>query len=397
MEGEATTQRPRPTIALIYAITATGIMANPLVAPVIPDILADLDAPRASAGWVIGAVTLPGIALAPVIGLLADRYGRRTVLVPCLLLFALGGTLAATADSIEGVALWRLVQGAGSAGLVNLAVVLIGDYWSGTQRAAMIGRNSAVLTVCLTLFPLIGGALSDLVSWRMAFAPFALAPLTALAVWRRLPSEDHRDDAGMLAQFARALPKLRTPQVVILLTGGLLVFSLVFGVLMTIMPVYLESAFGLSATLRGLVLGAPAVATTAVALVIGPLRARLSYRTLLMAGSAVMAAALLAISAAATVTALIVAVLAFGLSEGLVIPTLQERAASSGGPEARATVMAVFVSASRLGQTVGPVGAAWLAAGAGGAPVAFAAGAGVAAAMALLFLALPRADRSGRR
>lgn len=395
MERPPTAQRPRPASALIYAITATGIMANPLVSPVIPDILADLDAPRAAAGWVIGAVTLPGIALAPLIGLMADRYGRRNVLTPCLLLFGLGGILAATAGSIEQVALWRLLQGAGSAGLVNLAVVLIGDHWSGTQRAAMVGRNAAVLTVCLTVFPLIGGALSDLVGWRLAFAPFALAPLTAFAVWRRLPTEERRDDTRMLAQFARAVPRLRTRQVMIVLAGGTLVFSLMFGVLLTIMPVYLDAEFGLSATMRGLVLGIPAVATTAVSLLMGRLRARISFRAMLVAGAGVMAASLLGISAAATLTALVVAVLVFGLSEGLLVPTLQERAASSGGTESRATVMAMFVSSSRLGQTVGPVAAAWLAAGAGGAPLAFAAGAGVAVAMGALFLALPRADDPG--
>lgn len=123
--------RDRPAPWLIFSITLTGIAANPLISPSIPDILAGLGASAGSAGLLIGALTLPGIVLAPVIGLLADRYGRREVLVPCLVLFGISGGLGAAAPSVGALILLRLLQGVGSAGLVNLAVVLIGDHWEG--------------------------------------------------------------------------------------------------------------------------------------------------------------------------------------------------------------------------------------------------------------------------
>lgn len=59
------------------------------------------------------------------IGVLADRFGRRAVLVPCLVGFGTFGLLSALAPTFEVLLFLRLCQGIGAAGLVNLAVVLI--------------------------------------------------------------------------------------------------------------------------------------------------------------------------------------------------------------------------------------------------------------------------------
>ncbi|NIR44613.1 MAG: MFS transporter, partial [Gemmatimonadetes bacterium] len=68
-----------------------------------------------------------GIVVAPIVGIIADRLGRRTVLTACLMIFGLFGGLSALAPSFEFLLLARFAQGVGSAGLINLAVVLIGD------------------------------------------------------------------------------------------------------------------------------------------------------------------------------------------------------------------------------------------------------------------------------
>jgi MFS transporter, ACDE family, multidrug resistance protein len=378
---------------VLFAITITGIAANTLVAPAIPDILDGLGAGPGAAGWVIGATTLPGIVLAPAIGAMADRYGRRDVVVPCLVVYGIAGGLCALANSIEVLALLRMLQGVGSAGLVSLAVVIIGDHWGGTGRAAMVGRNAAVLTVCLAVFPVAGGALTDLGGWRLVFLPFPLALVTAMAVWRLLPPDQPRAGITVAGQFSRALPALRSPQLYRLMLGGLLVFLLVFGLTLTVLPLYLEETFGLGGTGRGFVLGIPAIATTAAALSLGRLRGRWDHRVLLMAGIGLFVLGLLTVARSTTVAAIVAGVAVFGLGEGIVIPTLQERAASAGGPEARATVVAVFVSATRIGQTAGPVMMAGIAAGPGGPPSAYLAGVAIAAALGVLFAVGPPSPR----
>jgi len=147
---------------LIFAITVTGIMANTMIAPAIPDILDDLGVAQSRAGLLLAAATLPGVVVAPVIGLLADRYGRREVLVPCLAVFGLAGGLSSFAPTFPALIGLRLLQGVGSAGLINLAVVVIADHWKDADRARVIGQNSAVLTVSLAVLPPLGGTLTDL-------------------------------------------------------------------------------------------------------------------------------------------------------------------------------------------------------------------------------------------
>src|SRR5439155_14166545 len=95
--GSSGSIAPRPPFGLIVSITVTGIMANTLITPAVPDIRDAFGVGTAAAGLLLAAATAPGIALAPVLGLLADRYGRREVVVPCLALFGVAGGLSAFA------------------------------------------------------------------------------------------------------------------------------------------------------------------------------------------------------------------------------------------------------------------------------------------------------------
>ena len=86
--GRAPTRRgSRPPRLLIFGITITGILNNTLIGPSLPDIVADFGRSDSSAGFIVAAGSLPGVVVAPAIGLAADRYGRRNVLTPCLLAF----------------------------------------------------------------------------------------------------------------------------------------------------------------------------------------------------------------------------------------------------------------------------------------------------------------------
>ena len=388
--GQVGTPTARPPLPLIYAITATGIMVNTLVTPVIPEILDGLGASRGLAGVVVGAATLPGVALAPVIGLLADRYGRREVLVPCLVLFAGAGVLGGLAPSLWVLVLARFLQGTGSAGLVNLAVVIIGDHWEGTERARIIGRNAAVLTICLAVYPVVGGALAGAAGWRAPFALYLTGLLTAALLVRRLERTPRRD-VRFRDQLAEAWPVLRSMRIAGILVTTVVTFVLIFGLLLTVLPVYLAERFAIAPSLRGVLLGLPALANTAAALSIGRMRRRLGPRALLVLAAAVFALSFALVAAAPGLGWVIAGVLLFGAGEGVMLPNLQDLAAGSATAATRGTIVAVFVSSARLGQTIGPLGAGAVAASAG-APVTFAAGAGLAA---LLAVALGGIGRGG--
>lgn len=387
---------PRPPRTIIFLITVTGVMANTLIAPAIPDILADLRIGAGQAGLLVAAATLPGIFMAPVIGLASDRYGRREVVVPCLVTFGLAGGLAGLAPSFAFLLGLRLLQGVGSAGLINLAVVLIGDHWVGKERAKVIGQNAAVLTASLAVLPPLGGLLTDLGGWRATFLPYWLALASATAVWVVLPASVTRRDVAILDQVKEAGGFLRSSRVLSAMGTGAVVFVLIFGLFLTALPLHLERQFGLGATARGLVLGLPALTSTIAALSLGRLAARRGQRPLILGAMGLFAVAFAVIGLAPSLPLLLAGALLYGLGEGVTIPSLQDVVAGAAPASSRGSVMAVWVGGVRAGQTAGPVLAGALVAGAGAAAT-FLTGSAVVILLLVVLVATgqPRTDESG--
>lgn len=374
----------RGLFALILTITGTGIMGNTLLAPAIPDILDEFGVGDSGAGLLIAATSFPGIFMAPTMGVLADRFGRRRVIVPCLATFGAFGVAAALAPTFGWLLVARFGMGIGAAGLINLSVVLIGDHWSGLERTRLIGRNAAFLTVCLALMPPIGGVLTDLGGWRFALAPYGLGMVTAIVAWRMLPADRPDTTVTLRDQLDGVGEVVRRPAVLVILVGGAGSFVMIFGVFLSTLPIHLENEFGYGASVRGLFIALPAVASTLVAFNLQRVRERIDARRLLVASAVGFAIGFALIGASTSVALVVIGCTIYGLGEGALIPTLQDQAVELSPPEHRGAVVAVFVGAARLGQTIGPLGAAALF-GATSTFVALEVGALLALGLALLF------------
>ena len=373
----------RPPLPLIFSITITGILANTLVGPAIPDILEAFDQPDSRAGLFVAAGTLPGIVMAPVIGVLADRFGRRAVLVPCLTAFGVFGLLSALAPTFAILLLLRLLQGLGSAGLINLAVVLVGDYWTGLERARLVGQNAAVLTLSLAVFPPVGGLLTELGGWRLSFAPYVIGLATAVLIFRRLDPARPTQGTTLREQLGGASIAVRHRDVLGSISIAVVMFMLIFGLFLTVLPIHLEREFGMGAGPRGLVIAAPALTSTIAALRLGWMRARFGAVRLIVGASVLFSVAFVVIGLAATLPLLIVGAMLYGFGEGLFIPTLQDVVSGASPPAQRGAVVAVFVGAARAGQTIGPLGASALL-GAVGTGATFVVGGGLAASLVVI-------------
>ena len=388
----AHTGRARPPFPLIVAITVTGVMGNTLISPAIPEIRDDFGLSNGMAGVLVAAAALPGVFLAPLIGVLADRFGRREVVVPCLVTFGLAGGLAAFAPSFATLLACRLVQGAGAAGLVNLAVVIIGDNWDGIERTRMIGRNSAALLSSIVVLPPIGGLLAEHWGWRATFTVYWVALATAAAVLWWVP-RTARHDTRISDQLRATVPYLRSRAVLGPVTVAFVAFTLIFGLFLTVMPVYLDDRFGVSAGWRGFVLALPAVTSTLGSLSVARLASRFGLRRTLAVACSLWVAGFGVIAGVPVLAVLCVAVLVYGFGEGLLIPSLQDAVAGAAPASSRGATVALFVAFARAGQSAGP-----LLAGLGmttiGARGTFAAGVVVAAGMtaAQPFLLTPKQE-----
>lgn len=346
----------RPPVVFIFTVTLTGILNNTLITPALPDILDELGRASASSGLLVASGSVAGVVVAPVVGILADRFGRRVILTTCLAIFGVFGGLAALAPTFEVLLLARLLQGVGSAGLINLAVVLIGDHWSGSERTRLIGRNTAVLTVGLAAMPLLSGTVTELAGWRVAFAIYTVALVTAGTAWwvldRGKPVESPR---RVTEQIRDAAIVLRRPLLMATIGAGFLVFVVIFGLFLTVLPVHLAEQFGMEAGARGLFISLPAVTSTLAAFNLARITSFISARTIVILSAIGLTVAFATFGLTGAIALVVVAALIYGASEGALIPMLQDLNISAAPEEHRASVIAVWVSFARLGQTIGPL------------------------------------------
>ena len=339
---------------VILSSTLVGVMGVSLISPVLPDLRAAFAVSDAQAGLVITAYTLPGIFVTPLIGLVADRIGRRRVIVPLLFTFGITGAAIAFVDSFTHVLVLRFVQGIGAGALVTLSVTLIGDTYDGTRRDAVMGLNGSTVGTGAALYPLIGGSLAA-VRWSAPFLFFGtgvLAGLLALAVLRE-PETARSSDAT--AYLGRLRDVVVLPPAMAIFAAIFLTFFVFYGAVLTALPFLLRDEFGLAASQIGLVLAMVSVASATISSQYGRISRWRTPQELLALGFVAYGASLLGVWLAPTPLVIGAALLAFGVGFGIVMPSIDTTAVGLVSGNLRAGMMGMRTSMLRLGQTLGPV------------------------------------------
>ncbi|MCW2618311.1 MAG: Major facilitator superfamily 1 [Modestobacter sp.] len=164
---------PGPALVVLAALAVLVTAADTYVVVLaLPDVLTGIgvgldELQRATP--IIGGFLLGYTATLPLLGRLADLRGRVPVLVGCLLLFALGSLLTATAHDLGPAVLGRGLQGVGAGGLVPATLALVADRWPPERRAVPLGVVGAVQELGAVLGPLAGAAVLAVADWRAIF------------------------------------------------------------------------------------------------------------------------------------------------------------------------------------------------------------------------------------
>ena len=167
------------TIALLLAMTVAALEQT-VVSPAMPTIIAQLKGLDIYP-WVFSAYLLAATITTPLYGKLADRLGRKRVLLFGLGLFSLGSILSGLAGSMPGLIGMRVLQGLGAGAVAPIVITMIGDLYTLRERARVQGLFSGVWGVSSLAGPALGGVLTDHLSWRWVF--FVTVPFGAVAAW----------------------------------------------------------------------------------------------------------------------------------------------------------------------------------------------------------------------
>jgi MFS family permease len=135
----------------------------------IKDISSDLGMQAVAATWIISALMLPSAILQIPFGKLADRKGRKLLLLLGISLFSLASFGCALATGGVWLLLMRFVQGVGSAMFAGISIALITNVFPANQRGKAIGINTSAVYLALALGPVVGGLLTHYWGWRSLF------------------------------------------------------------------------------------------------------------------------------------------------------------------------------------------------------------------------------------
>jgi EmrB/QacA subfamily drug resistance transporter len=160
---------------------------NLVVTTALPVIRKDLDASLSGLEWTVNAYTLTFAVLLLTGAALGDRFGRRRLFVLGLAIFTAASAFAALAPSIEALNLARALQGVGGAIVTPLTLTILSAAVPPAKRGLALGAWGGIGGLAVALGPLVGGAVTEGISWQWIFwlnVPIGLL-LIPLA-WRRL-------------------------------------------------------------------------------------------------------------------------------------------------------------------------------------------------------------------
>lgn len=163
-------KNPKRTLLLTGLIIAMFFSAldGTIVGTAMPKIVGDLGG-LSMMTWLTTAYLLTSTTVVPIAGKLADLLGRRVVYVSGLIIFMAASALCGMANNMTELIIFRGLQGIGGGIMMPMAMIVVGDLFTGKQRAKFQGVFGAIYGLASVIGPQIGGWIVDTLNWKWVF------------------------------------------------------------------------------------------------------------------------------------------------------------------------------------------------------------------------------------
>lgn len=378
--------RSHERLLAISASTVLVMAGQGVIGPVLPLFARELGVGTASIGLTLSAFALARLVLNVPLGVAADRWGRKPLLVAGPAVTMIGMVGSGLSVGFLDLLAWRFVAGAGSAMYMSGAQIFLIDISTPETRARFIATNQGALLFGVAIGPGLGGLVAE---WFGLRAPFHVVGVAALAAtlyaWRRLPETRHLAEAQAAAEAAPAPPApaaaaapagagpdgshvastpdaprgawrrvVRSPDFLAVSLVTMAIFFTRTAGRQTLLPLIGDERFGLSPGELGGLFTAMALVNLALIAPSAVAADRLGRKWTIVPSGFAVAAALVALAVAPGPAAFVGAAVLLAVGTGIVGPAPAAYAADVVPADARGAGMGLYRSAGDIGFLVGP-------------------------------------------
>lgn len=363
----------RRNLYALWLAQTLAIVGFSLRTPFLPFYIKDLGADTfASQAMWAGVINGGGAAVmaisAPIWGIVADRYGRRPMVLRAMLAGAVTIGLMSLASNPWHLLGLRFLEGAFT-GSATASMTLVASTTPRERMGFSLGMMQMAIFSGASIGPLFGGLLADQIGYRATFLVASAMLATGAAIVLTLVREQFTrpargggvDDAGSRVHLSTLL----LGSAMLAMIGIMLALRTATSAIQPIMPLYVEhvahSASPL-ATLSGITLGIAGLTSAVAAVMLGRMADRIGQRRILVVSALGVGLLYLPLAIAQSPFQLIVLQACFGVAAGGVLPTANAIVANLTPVERRGAVYGVTAAATAVGGFIGPIGGAALAA-----------------------------------
>lgn len=350
-------------IAAIGSVPLMMTLGNSMLIPILPKMKSSLDLTQLQVSLTITVFSIAAAIFIPIVGYLSDRFSRKMVIIPSLLLFGGGALLAGLgaavfSNSYIWVILGRILQGIGAAGTAPIAMALIGDLFRGGERSRVLGIFEASNGLGKVLSPILGSLLALIIWYSVFFALPVISLISILFVWIfikekrnfQAPPPFKKYVKGLLSVFKHEGRWLFT----IYLAGGTCLFTL-FGILFYLSDI-LETKYNINGVPKGLILAIPLLVMVCTSYITG---SKIGKNLEKMKWLSVLGLFLMTLSYSSLVLfekliPFLIVLAISSIGAGLVLPCVNSLITGAVGKERRGFVSSLYGSVRFIGVALGP-------------------------------------------
>jgi ACDE family multidrug resistance protein len=353
----------------IATVPLVLVLGNSMLIPVLPAMKKALNISQFQTSLIISLFSLTAAIAIPIIGYLSDRFGRKIIIIPALIVYGSAGILAgfgAIWESYPIIITSRAIQGLGAAGTAPIAMALVGDMYKGATESQALGLVEASNGAGKVISPIIGSLLA-LIVWYAAFFAFPLVCLLAVIVLIWAIKEPKRQDEPKkfkayiqsIAEIFKQKGKWLIPS---FFAGSLALFIL-FGVLFYLSDILEQKPYNIDGVIKGFVLAIPLMGLVITSFTTGSLIKKngVLMRWLMNIGLALMTVSLaLTIFFYENIYAFIGLLTLSSIGTGLLLPCLNTMITGSVKKQQRGMITSLYNSLRFLGVAFGPPLFGWM-------------------------------------